>query len=73
MRKICSDNRAQLTSDSPRRAIDRAEPLKAHIRNNAGLDAAVAFVDGGNTKAIHNRAARARSSVASPRWSPVAL
>ena len=61
------------SSDSPRRAIDRAEPLKAHIRNTAGLDAPVAFVDGGNTEAIHNRAARARSGLASPRWSPVDL
>ena len=38
-----------------------------------GLDAPVAFVDGGNTEAIHNRAARARSGLASPRWSPVDL
>ena len=31
----------------------------------------MAFVDGDNSKAIHNGAARARSGVASPRWSPV--
>jgi hypothetical protein len=50
-----------------------AELHKSHIKNNAGWGAPLAFVDGRNTKTIYYGAARARSRVASPRWSPVDL